>query len=94
MEGTMTENEKEYFWVVLCKNRHFHYLQNRSTGHIILLGETDSVSPPPRLNAPFSVRCDNCGRQFFYQSKDILRFESDPPAVFEAHPLFADLESV
>jgi len=86
----MAEFEKEYFWVVKCKNRLFHLLQNRSTGHIILLGETDSFSPPPKLEALFSVRCDDCGKEYSYHSREILRFETDRPAAFEAHHLFAD----
>jgi len=89
----MAEFEKEYFWVVKCKNRLVHILQNRSTGHIILLGETDSISPPPKLHVPFSVRCDGCGKEYSYHSKEILRFETDPPTAFEAHPLFADKEN-
>lgn len=90
----MTELEKEYFWVVQCKNRLFHRLHNQSTGHIILLGVADSVSPPPRLKEPFSVRCDDCGKRYSYHLKEVLRFETDPPAAFKAHPLFADTENV
>ena len=86
----MTQGTKEYFWIVLCKNHLFHNRQNRSTGHIILLGETDEISHRPPLEAKFSVKCDNCGRTYDYNRGDLLRFETEPPASFVAHPLFLE----
>jgi hypothetical protein len=82
------EFDKEYYWVVLCKNRIFHYRQNTSSGHKILLGETDPVSPPPRLESPFSAICDDCGKEYTYRPSEVLRFETEPPRVFLTHPLF------
>jgi hypothetical protein len=84
------EFEKEYYWVVLCKNRLFHYRQNISSGHKILLGETDEVSPPPRLESPFRAICDDCGKEYTYKPSELLRFETEPPPVFLTHPLLAD----
>lgn len=86
----MTQMTKEYFWVVVCKNHLFHNRQNRSTGHIMLLGETDEISRRPALEAEFSVKCDNCGRTYDYNPGDVLRFETEPPASFVAHPLFLE----
>jgi len=90
MGWMMPEFDSEYFWVVLCKNHLYHNLRNRSAGHAILLGETDAFSPPPPLKAPFGVRCDDCGREYFYHPKEVLRFETEPPSSFAAHPQFAD----
>ena len=84
------EIAKEYYWVVLCKNNLFHYRQNRSTGHKVLLGETDAVLSPPRLAAPFKAVCDDCGKEYTYELSEVLRFETEPPPSFAAHPLFAD----
>lgn len=88
------ESESEYYWVVLCKNHMFHNLQNRFSGHPILLGETDAVSSPPPLKGTFSVRCDDCGREHTYHPSELLRFETEPHASFVAHPLFLDSDTV
>ena len=82
------EHEREYYWVVLCKNQFHHFLQNHFVGHVILLGETDSVSPPPAIGAGFKARCDECGKEYSYRSKDLLRFETEPPESFLPHPQF------
>jgi hypothetical protein len=87
------EEHQEYFWVVLCKNLHYHLKQSQAAGHLILLGETDSVSPPPHLEMAFTVNCDDCGREYSYKSRELLRYQMEPPASFVAHPLFADIES-
>ena len=76
--------ESNYFWIVLCKNRWRHL------GHPILLAETDSFSDPPQLPADFKVRCDVCGKECSYSSRDVLRFEAEEPESFSAHPLFAE----
>ena len=75
---------------MVCKNHLFHIRQNRSTGHIILLGETDEISRRPALEAEFSVKCDNCARTYDYNPGDVLRFETEPPASFITHPLFSE----
>ena len=66
----MTDFDKEYYWVVLCKNRLFHFRQNYR--HKILLGVTDSFAPLPRLNVPFKVQCDVCGKEYIYRSEELL----------------------
>jgi hypothetical protein len=47
--------DNRYFWVVLCKNRWFHYRESGSIffRYRILLGETDAVSPCPIVNLHF-----------------------------------------
>jgi hypothetical protein len=80
----------EYYWVVLCKNHHYHLKQSQAAGHPILLGE--SVSPPPHLETDYKVRCDDCGKEYSYGPRELLRHETEPPASFLAHPLFADLD--
>ena len=70
------EFDKEYYWVVLCKNNLFHYRQNRSTGHRILLGETDAVLPAPHLRVPFKAICDDCGKEYTYVPSELLRSDS------------------
>lgn len=83
-------HETQYYWTVLCKT-HFHPLrQNRVAGHPILLGEADTVSPPPRIPRSFKVKCDACGREHAYDPHELLRYETEPPEGFVAHPLFTD----
>ncbi len=88
------EPNTEYFWVVLCKNNLFHYRQNRSTGHRILLGETDAVLPLPHLQASFIATCDNCGKEYKYKASEALRYETERPQSFVAHPLFTDPDNL
>jgi len=79
----------EYFWVVLCKNRGAHNKYNLYSRHAIPLAETDGISPSPKVD-DFTVRCDDCGQEYTYGAKDILRAELDPPEFFTPHPLFPD----
>ena len=88
------DHELEYYWIVLCKNHHYHLKQSQASGHPILLGETDSVSPPPYLERDFKTRCDDCGKEYSYSPRALLRYETEPPASFVAHPLFVDYDSV
>jgi hypothetical protein len=83
--------ETDYYWIVLCKNHRFHRQQNLFSHHKILLGETDAYSPPPLLRAHFRVKCDDCGEEYSYRPRDVLRFETELPASFLAHPLFSEV---
>ena len=87
------EANGEYYWIVLCKNNHYHRKQSLAARHPILLGETDSVSPLPQLEKTFLVTCDDCGTEYKYSPREILRYDTEPPASFLAHPLFADPDS-
>ena len=78
----------DYYWVVICKNRRFHHKCNTSYEHNIRLGETDAYSPPPMLTEKFKVRCDNCGEEYSYKPKEVLRAEIEVPEHFDPHPLF------
>ena len=80
--------DRQYFWVVVCKNKHFHEHQNIWFGHRILLGETDSFCSLPIAEPRISVRCDACGKEYDYKQSEILKFESDPVPSFVEHPLF------
>jgi serine/threonine protein kinase len=80
----------DYCWMVVCKNDLFHRHPNVFNVHRIPLGETDAVSPRPRLDKPFVVRCDECGKEYMYQPSDVLRYEMEVPASFVAHPLFCE----
>ena len=88
------EANAEYYWIVLCKNQLYHLKQSQAAGHPILLGETDSVSPPPNLEMNFEATCDDCGKEYTYSPRELLRHETEPPASFSAHPLFADFDSI
>ncbi len=77
-----------YVWVVLCKNRRFHARQNLFFGHKIPLGETDAFMPPPNLEGQIYIRCDECGQEYSYKTKDLLRTELELSDSFTSHPLF------
>jgi len=81
-------DERDYFWVVLCKNHRFHHKGNTSYAHQIALGETDAYSPLPMLAQAVTVRCDNCGEEYSYREKDILRNVIPVPTGFVPHPMF------
>jgi hypothetical protein len=83
--------DKQYFWVVICKNRHFHEHQNIWFGHKILLGETDSISDLPIIAPRIVVRCDACHKEYEYSRKEILKYESDPVDSYVEHPLFREV---
>jgi hypothetical protein len=81
--------DSQYVWVVVCKNQRFHKRQNLFFGHKIPLGETDSVMPPPALDDLIRVRCDDCGQEYAYHPKDLVRMELELPDTFAPHPFFA-----
>lgn len=81
-------SDRDYFWVVLCKNHRFHHRGNISYLHQIALGETDAYSPLPMLTDKVVVRCDNCGEMYSYKPTEILRNVLEIPAGFAPHPLF------
>ncbi len=81
-------NDGRYVWVVVCKNHRFHVHQNLFFGHKIPLAETDAFLPPPNLEGHLYVRCDECGKEYSYQPKDLLRTELELPDWFTPHPLF------
>jgi hypothetical protein len=81
--------DSPYVWAVLCKNHRFHHRSNTLFDHKIPLGETDAYSPPPTLDGRFDVRCDDCGEQYSYKPKELVRVELDLPASFMPHPLFS-----
>ena len=78
----------DYYWVVLCKNDRFHHKENINYEHRILLGETDAFSSLPMLPGKIEVRCDTCGKTYFYKRSEILRGEVLVPEAFAPHPLF------
>jgi hypothetical protein len=83
--------DSHYVWVVLCKNHWFHLRKNLFYRYRIALAETDPVDPRPVLNGPFRVRCDECGKEYFYKPSEVLRFEQELPENFTPHPLFRDI---
>jgi hypothetical protein len=82
------DTDRDYFWVVLCKNQRFHHKGNTSYSHQIALGETDAYSPMPLLTQKVTVRCDDCGEEYAYKPADILRNIIAVPTGFVPHPLF------
>src|SRR2546430_13627296 len=83
----MWENNS-YCWVVLCKNNWFHNRENLFSKHGIPLGETDVYTPAPALKSSFTVRCDECHKEYLYKPSDVLRHDRELPASFIPHPLF------
>jgi hypothetical protein len=82
--------DSRYFWVVPCKNYWFHMRKNLFFRHRILLAETDAITPRPAIDARFTVRCDQCGKEYLYKPSEVLRSELEPPESFTPHPLFRD----
>jgi len=80
--------EGQYYWAVLCKNHSFHKQQNLFFAHKIPLAETDAFLPPPPLNSRLNVRCDDCGREYSYEPKELVRIQLEYPEPFTPHPLF------
>jgi hypothetical protein len=80
--------DSNYCWVVLCKNHWFHFRQTLLTSHRIPLGETDGVMSLPAIEGRFSVRCDDCGKEYLYKASDVRRYEQELPESFFPHPLF------
>ena len=80
--------DRDYYWVVLCKNHRFHHKGNTSYAHQIALGETDAYSPPPMLARTVTVRCDSCGEEYSDKPNEILRNVIQIPSEFVAHPMF------
>jgi hypothetical protein len=80
--------DNNYCWVVLCKNNWFHNRQNLFSKHRIPLAETDAYASPPALKDSFTVRCDECHKEYLYKPSDVLRYDQELPASFVPHPLF------
>jgi hypothetical protein len=80
--------DNSYCWVVLCKNNWFHRRENLFYQHRIPLAETDIYTPPPALKNSFTVRCDECHKEYFYKPSEVLRHDQELPASFTPHPLF------
>ena len=80
--------EKQYYWIVICKNRRYHIRRNILFGHPIPLAETDFYSAMPPLEGRFSGQCDECGEDYTYSPSEVMRFEMYPPEVVVTHKLF------
>jgi hypothetical protein len=81
--------DSHYCWMVICKNRWYHIRQNLFYGHRIPLAETDVYASPPAINTSFTVRCDDCRKEYLYKPSEVVRHEQDLPKSFTPHPLFA-----
>jgi hypothetical protein len=78
----------QYFWVVLCKNHRYHKQQNLFFAHKIPLAEADAFMSLPELTEELKVRCDECGEEYSYQPKELVRIELEYPPSFTPHPQF------
>jgi hypothetical protein len=80
--------DNSYCWVVLCKNDWLHRRENLFYKHRIPLAETDVYAPSPALKGNFTVRCDECHKEYLYKPSDVLRHDQELPVSFTPHPLF------
>jgi hypothetical protein len=80
--------DNSYCWVVMCKNNWFHDRVNLFFKHKIPLGETDFYAPSPVLKGDFTVRCDECQKEYLYKPSEVLRHDQELPLSFTPHPLF------
>ena len=79
--------DSAYCWVVLCKNHWFHFRRSLFASHRIPLAETDAVASKPSIHRPFRVRCDERGKEYFYKSSNVRRYEQELPKSVTPHPL-------
>lgn len=86
--------DAQYCWVVFCKNYIYHIRKNLFHRHRIPLGITDAVASRPVIDARFSVRCDDCAKEYLYAPSEVLRYEQEPPDNFQPHPLFREEEEI
>jgi hypothetical protein len=82
------EYTTDYFWLVVCKNHRFHHKGNIGYEHKILLGEADAYGTLPMLPEKIEIRCDNCGEEYSYKQKEVMRDEVQVSESFVPHPLF------
>ncbi len=82
--------DRDYCWVVVCKNHRYHHHPNTFNVHRIPLGITDAYAVRPATQKPFIARCDECGKEYSYKPSEVLRYEMDAPSPFMPHPLFRD----
>src|ERR1700730_1561361 len=80
--------DTNYCWVVICKTNWLHKRVNLFFKHKIPLGETDVYAPSPALFGNFTVRCDECHKEYLYKPSDVLRHDQELPVSFTPHPLF------
>ena len=85
-------DDASYCWVVVCKNKRSHRHGGAAFANKIPLAETDAVSPMPAISGSFLVRCPDCGTEYSYDPKDVLKVELDVVDSFTPHPLFCDSE--
>jgi hypothetical protein len=85
-------DDPSYYWVVICKNKRFHHHANQWAGHKIVLGETDAITPLPEIGRSVQVQCDECGQEYSYKPKEVLRLELQHPE-FVTHPLFSEQQT-
>ena len=84
----MQENTN-YCWVVTCKNYWFHLRRSVFFSHRIPLGVTDDFAAcPAREGEAFAVRCDECGKEYWYKQSDVRRAKRELPRGFNPHPRF------
>jgi hypothetical protein len=86
--STWDDEASQYVWAVICKNHKVHDRQNIYSGHKIPLGETDEFAPPPTLDFRITVKCDECGAEYEYDPKDLVRLQMELASDFKPHPLF------
>ena len=86
--STWGDEASQYVWAVICKNHKVHDRQNIYSGHKIPLGETDEFAPPPTLDFRITVKCDECGEEYEYDPREIVRLQMELPSDFKPHPLF------
>jgi len=81
-------DDREDFWVVLCRNHRFHDKGNTSYSHQTVLAETDAFSPLPMLTQQVTVRGDACGAEYSYKATEKMRGEMETAPAFVPHPMF------
>jgi len=65
-----------YYWVVSCKNLHYHRAKNPFQSHRIPLCVTGEHTSRPELPAHLNVRCDDpgCNHVDRYDEADVIRW--------------------
>jgi len=79
--------DNSYCWVVLCKNNCFT-IERIYSPSMVSAWRDRCLHTCAGSESSFTVRCDECHKEYLYKPSDVLRHDRELPASFIPHPLF------